>query len=61
VHNRDKTCCPSGHEYSEENTQYTGPVHGRLCRICHRKRMNDLRDRRFPNARRRVRKDDHEG
>lgn len=33
----EKTHCPHGHEYTEENT-YNLPSGGRACRICHRER-----------------------
>jgi len=32
--NRLKTHCPTGHEYTEENTQYFGKNPGRRCRQC---------------------------
>ena len=35
-HNRIKTSCPSGHEYTPENTRMSGGF--RICRACHRLR-----------------------
>ena len=34
----EKTHCPKGHEYSEENTYIRLNVGNRVCRICHRER-----------------------
>jgi hypothetical protein len=36
---RDKTHCPQGHEYTEENTRLKGGKY-RVCRTCHREREN---------------------
>lgn len=41
VHNRNKTHCPQGHEYSYENTYfYRG---WRACKTCNRQRIYDTR------------------
>jgi hypothetical protein len=37
------THCPSGHEYTPENTRFT--AYGRVCRACHRKREAERRCR----------------
>lgn len=37
-HNRQKTHCPQGHEYDEENTLLVNGGRHRLCRACHRAR-----------------------
>lgn len=37
----NKTHCPHGHEYTQENT-YTRPTGGRECRVCRRIRKNKM-------------------
>jgi hypothetical protein len=39
AHQRSKTHCPQGHEYSDENTYYSSKWH-RRCRACHRAEAN---------------------
>lgn len=45
-HNRRKTHCPKGHEYTPENTLQRGGKHpGRVCRTCHRVWNSDYQKR----------------
>jgi len=43
-HNGNKTHCPSGHEYTEENT-YIFPAGGRGCRECNRKNQRKRKNK----------------
>lgn len=43
-HNAEKTHCPQGHPYDEENTQHL-PGGGRGCKECSRQRTRDRRER----------------
>lgn len=42
LHCKNKTHCPKGHPYSEENT-YVNPAGSRECRICKRDRKREAR------------------
>jgi len=44
VANGEKTHCPKGHPFDEENTYYP-PNGGRMCRICRREQWQAWRDR----------------
>jgi len=44
---RNKTHCPQGHEYNEENTRITGQ-NKRICRVCDRERRRV--DKNVPGA-----------
>lgn len=40
---RNRTHCPSGHEYTPENTRIVGPRKHRYCRTCQRNRARAAR------------------
>lgn len=42
-HQREKTHCPKGHEYTPENTYFHDPRSGRSCRTCKRDYMRRRR------------------
>lgn len=51
-HNRNKTHCPQGHEYTPTNT-YVMRSGGRMCRLCHAARNRKARNAKKQKALRR--------
>lgn len=57
---RDKTHCPNGHSYNEQNTNHNKTIKRRTCRVCNRDRMRAYRAAGLYNGRVYLKKGDYE-